>query len=224
MTVTREAVIEKLSTIKGPDLKGDIVSLGLVSEIFIADGKVFFSITVPAERAKELEPLREAAERAVKELPGVANAVVALTAEREGGASDVTWLAKAAQVVAEAVACRPATATLRARHLGTRHLVIGERHGADGRLGRAGLITGHRSSPRLLLYRLPRLGDTLGLVQRVVHRHETCSAFSCGGEVSARQFPEAAPERVTAERGKPPLQVRQPAGGCVDILRQPLDR
>lgn len=85
MTVTREAVIEKLSTIKGPDLKGDIVSLGLVSEIFIADGKVFFSITVPAERAKELEPLREAAERAVKELPGVANAVVALTAEREGG-------------------------------------------------------------------------------------------------------------------------------------------
>ena len=85
MTVTREAVIEKLSTIKGPDLERDIVSLGLVSEIFIADGKVFFSITVPADRAKELEPLREAAERAVKELPGVANAVVALTAERQGG-------------------------------------------------------------------------------------------------------------------------------------------
>ena len=85
MTVTREAVIEKLSTIKGPDLKGDIISLGLVSEIFIADGKVFFSITVPAERAKEMEALREAAERAVKELPGVANAVVALTAERQGG-------------------------------------------------------------------------------------------------------------------------------------------
>jgi len=85
MTVTREAVIDKLSTIKGPDFKDDIVSLGMVSEIFIADGKVFFSITVPAERAKELEPLREAAERAVKSLPGVQNAVVALTAERQGG-------------------------------------------------------------------------------------------------------------------------------------------
>lgn len=85
MTVTREAVIDKLSTIKGPDFKDDIVTLGLVSEIFIADGKVFFSITVPADRAQELEPLREAAERAVKNLPGVESAVVALTAERQGG-------------------------------------------------------------------------------------------------------------------------------------------
>ncbi|WP_309085924.1 Mrp/NBP35 family ATP-binding protein [Chelativorans sp.] len=85
MTVSRQAVIDKLSTIRGPDLEGDIVSLGLVSEIFIADGKVFFSITVPADRAKELEPLREAAERAVKTIPGVTGAVVALTAERTGG-------------------------------------------------------------------------------------------------------------------------------------------
>ncbi|WP_011583333.1 MULTISPECIES: Mrp/NBP35 family ATP-binding protein [Chelativorans] len=85
MTVSRQAVVEKLSTVEGPDHESDIVSLGLVSEIFIADGKVFFSITVPAARAQELEPLREAAERAVKSLPGVTGAVVALTAERQGG-------------------------------------------------------------------------------------------------------------------------------------------
>ena len=85
MSVTKEAVLEKLATIKGPDLEGDIVSLGLVSDIFIADGKVFFSITVPAARAQELEPLRIAAERAVKSLPDVAGAVVALTAEKKGG-------------------------------------------------------------------------------------------------------------------------------------------
>ncbi|PSJ60228.1 Mrp/NBP35 family ATP-binding protein [Pseudaminobacter soli (ex Li et al. 2025)] len=85
MSVTREAVLEKLSTVKGPDLEGDIVSLGLVSEIFIADSKVFFSITVPAARAKELEPLRAAAERVVKEMPGVSSAMVALTAEKKGG-------------------------------------------------------------------------------------------------------------------------------------------
>jgi ATP-binding protein involved in chromosome partitioning len=85
MTVTRETVVDKLKTIKGPDFEGDIVSLGLVSEIFIADGKVFFSITVPAARAQELEPLRAAAERAVKGIPGVAGAVVALTAEKKGG-------------------------------------------------------------------------------------------------------------------------------------------
>ena len=58
MSVTEQQVIDVLRTVKGPDFEGDLVSLGLVSEIFIADSKVFFSITVPAARAKELEPLR----------------------------------------------------------------------------------------------------------------------------------------------------------------------
>src|SRR5690606_16432274 len=85
MSVTKEAVLETLKSIKGPDFEGDIVSLGLVSDIFIANGKVFFSITVPAERAQALEPLRAAAERAVKAVPGVEGAVVSLTAEKKGG-------------------------------------------------------------------------------------------------------------------------------------------
>ncbi|TIT23608.1 MAG: Mrp/NBP35 family ATP-binding protein [Mesorhizobium sp.] len=83
--VTKEIVIERLKTVNGPDFTGNIVDLGLVSEIFIADAKVFFSITVPAARAQEMEPLRAAAERVVKAIPGVAGAVVALTAEKKGG-------------------------------------------------------------------------------------------------------------------------------------------
>ena len=75
MSITQQAVIERLRTVNGPDLSGNIVDLGMVSEIFIADAKVFFSITVPAARAQELEPLREAAERVVKAIPGVAGAV-----------------------------------------------------------------------------------------------------------------------------------------------------
>ncbi|OCW59219.1 Mrp/NBP35 family ATP-binding protein [Hoeflea olei] len=85
MSVTKEEVLAKLKTVKGPDLEGNIVDLGLVSEIFIADGKVYFSLTVPAARAQELEPLREAAERAAKTVPGVKGAMVALTASREPG-------------------------------------------------------------------------------------------------------------------------------------------
>jgi len=85
MTVSKETVIERLKTVNGPDFTGNIVDLGMVSEIFIADGKVFFSITVPAARAQEMEPLRAAAERVVKAIPGVAGAVVALTAEKKGG-------------------------------------------------------------------------------------------------------------------------------------------
>jgi ATP-binding protein involved in chromosome partitioning len=85
MSVTKETVIAKLRTIPGPDGSGDIVALGLVSDIFIADGKAFFSITVPAARARELESLRETAERAVKSIPGIVGAMVALTAEKKGG-------------------------------------------------------------------------------------------------------------------------------------------
>lgn len=80
--ITRDDVLQQLKKIKGPDFESDIVSLGLLSEIFIADGKVFFSITVPDERAKELEPLRQAAEKVVLALQGVKAAVVTLTAEK----------------------------------------------------------------------------------------------------------------------------------------------
>ena len=83
--VTKEQVLDQLKTVTGPDFNSNIVDLGLVSDIFIADNKVFFSITVPAERAQELDPLRAAAERVVKNMPGVAGAIVVLTAEKKGG-------------------------------------------------------------------------------------------------------------------------------------------
>ena len=79
---TSDQVLKALSRIAIPGSKADIVSGGLVSDIFISDGKVYFSITVPAERARELEPLRAQAESAVKALPGVRGAVVSLTADR----------------------------------------------------------------------------------------------------------------------------------------------
>ncbi len=84
--ITKEQVLETLKTVRGPDLEHNIVELGMVSDVFISDGKVYFSITVPAERAKDLEPLRLAAERVIKELPGVKGALVALTADKKAGA------------------------------------------------------------------------------------------------------------------------------------------
>ncbi|MCX8996311.1 iron-sulfur cluster carrier protein ApbC [Rhizobiaceae bacterium BDR2-2] len=81
--ITSDQVRAALSRIAIPGSKADILTGGLVSDIFISDGKVYFSITVPAEKARELEPLRIAAENAVKALPGVRGAVVALTADRK---------------------------------------------------------------------------------------------------------------------------------------------
>jgi ATP-binding protein involved in chromosome partitioning len=61
MAVTSAAILAALTRVKGPDLDGNIVERGLVSEVLIKEGRVYFSITVPAERAKELEPMRAAA-------------------------------------------------------------------------------------------------------------------------------------------------------------------
>jgi ATP-binding protein involved in chromosome partitioning len=83
--VSKDQVLEKLKTVRGPDMDGNIVDLGLVSDVFISDGKVYFSITVPAERAKELDPMRAAAERVVRDIPGVTGAMVALTADKKAG-------------------------------------------------------------------------------------------------------------------------------------------
>lgn len=106
--VTKDQVLETLKTVRGPDFERDIVTLGMVSDVFISDGKVYFSITVPSERANELEPLRQAAERAVKAMPGVRGALVSLTAERKAGAAPAARPQPAAHSHAHAPAPAPA--------------------------------------------------------------------------------------------------------------------
>jgi len=81
--ISVEQVQDNLRRVKGPDLEGDIVSLDLVSEIVINDGKVYFSISVDPARAEELEPLREAAQNVTEALDGVSQAIVTLTAHEE---------------------------------------------------------------------------------------------------------------------------------------------
>ncbi|MDB5522721.1 MAG: sodium:proton antiporter [Rhizobium sp.] len=86
--ITSKDVLNRLRTVRGPDMDGNIVDMGLVSDVFISDGKAYFSITVPADRAKELEPLRLAAERVVKEMPGMQGAFAALTADKKAGSNN----------------------------------------------------------------------------------------------------------------------------------------
>src|SRR5215831_16373585 len=85
-TPTRDQILERLRRVKGPDLEGNIVDLGLVSEILLKDGRVSFSITVPTERARELEPMRQAAEKLVRDMQGITGVAAVLTAEKPQGA------------------------------------------------------------------------------------------------------------------------------------------
>ena len=89
MTITKDQVLEALAKLELPDSAENIVSAGMVSAPFItqsdAGAKVMFSLTVPAEKAQIMEPLRSAAQKVVESLDGVASAMVAMTAERKAG-------------------------------------------------------------------------------------------------------------------------------------------
>ena len=76
--IDKQQVMTALSKVRGPDLDGDLVSLGLISDVIVSGDNVMFAITVDASRANELEPLRQAAEKAVGKVDGVSKVMAAL--------------------------------------------------------------------------------------------------------------------------------------------------
>ncbi len=86
MPVTKDDVLASLNKVAGPD-GTPLPRTGTLSEIVANDGKVFFSLTVDAAVVQAWEPVRKRAEEAVKAIPGVQSAMVALTAERKAGAA-----------------------------------------------------------------------------------------------------------------------------------------
>src|ERR1051326_1023918 len=85
IVTTREEVLERLAQVQAPDGR-PLPATGTLSDVVVSDGKVFFSLTVDAAAVPAWEPVRKAAEAAVRSVPGVTSALVALTAERAGGA------------------------------------------------------------------------------------------------------------------------------------------
>ncbi len=86
MAVTREQVMAALARVPTPG-GSRLTEARVLSDIVVSDGKVFFSISVDAAAVKQWEPVRAAAEAAVKAVPGIQSAMVALTAERAASAS-----------------------------------------------------------------------------------------------------------------------------------------
>jgi ATP-binding protein involved in chromosome partitioning len=85
MALTKEQVLASLEGVKSPE-GIPLPKTGALSEVVASDGKVFFSISVDAAEVKAWEAVRKRAEDAVRALPGVQSALVALTAERKAGA------------------------------------------------------------------------------------------------------------------------------------------
>jgi ATP-binding protein involved in chromosome partitioning len=84
LSVTQQQVLDGLAKVKSP--RGVALSnAGVLSAITVNDGKVFFSINVDAAEARAWENTRAEAEAAVRAIPGVTVAMIALTAERKAG-------------------------------------------------------------------------------------------------------------------------------------------
>jgi ATP-binding protein involved in chromosome partitioning len=86
MAVTKEQVLGALARVPSPG-GASLTDARVLSDVVVTDGKVYFSITVDAATVKAWEPVRAAAEAAVRAIPGVQSALVALTAERAAGAA-----------------------------------------------------------------------------------------------------------------------------------------
>ncbi|EHL97259.1 hypothetical protein HMPREF9946_04312, partial [Acetobacteraceae bacterium AT-5844] len=78
-----EALRAALAQIRDPETGQDVVSSGMLQGLSARDGLVQFALSVPRERARSLEPLRAAAEKAAAAVPGVLSATCVLTAHRD---------------------------------------------------------------------------------------------------------------------------------------------
>lgn len=87
MAITREHVLQALSTVPVDASGTDLVGSGRLSDVHIDDaGRVMFSIAIEPSEAKAMEQVRQAAATAVQGLPGVKGVFASLTADRPAGA------------------------------------------------------------------------------------------------------------------------------------------
>ena len=80
MAATTEGVLAALGQIADPQGGGDIVSAGVARGVNVEGGTVRFVLEIDPAQAKTYEPVREAAEKAVRALDGVDEVSAVLTA------------------------------------------------------------------------------------------------------------------------------------------------
>ena len=79
---SEQQVLDVLRTVREPERREDVVSLGMIAGLAIQDGVVSFSIEVDPSRGAQSEPLRKEAEDAVRTIGGVRSVRAVLTAHR----------------------------------------------------------------------------------------------------------------------------------------------
>jgi ATP-binding protein involved in chromosome partitioning len=83
--LNNDTILKALAHVAGPDGKTPLPDSGAIAGLSVRGDKVFIAINVAPDAAKALEPMRAGAEAAIRAVPGVASALVTLTAESAGG-------------------------------------------------------------------------------------------------------------------------------------------
>ncbi|HZH11330.1 MAG TPA: Mrp/NBP35 family ATP-binding protein [Microvirga sp.] len=98
MAITRDHVLQALSTVRVDASGTTLVASGRLSDVHIDDaGRVMFSIAINPSEAQAMEQVRQAAAAAVQGLPGVKGVFASLTADRPAGAGTSSPSPAAAQ-------------------------------------------------------------------------------------------------------------------------------
>lgn len=79
-TLTRESVLEVLRTVKDPELHRDLVSLKMIKDLEVSDGKVSFSIELTTPACPLRSKIEKDAREAVQSIPGVESVEIKMTA------------------------------------------------------------------------------------------------------------------------------------------------
>jgi ATP-binding protein involved in chromosome partitioning len=106
LSVTQQQVLDGLAKVMSPHGVA-LTDANVLSLISVNDGKVFFSINVDAAEARAWESVRAQAEAAVRAIPGVTVAMIALTAERKPGSAATPPPHRRAQGVQNVSSHRP---------------------------------------------------------------------------------------------------------------------
>ncbi len=78
--ITEDQVLRALREVEDPSQGKDLVALEMVTGLHVKQSNVSFALQVPAHRGPAMEPVRRAAEAAVRAIPGVTSATVMVTA------------------------------------------------------------------------------------------------------------------------------------------------
>src|ERR1700677_890820 len=81
--MTRDDILKVLDQVIDPVSGRSIVQQNMVAGLVLRDGHVGFALEVPPAQGPAAEPLRAAAEAAVRAMPGILSVTVVLTAHAE---------------------------------------------------------------------------------------------------------------------------------------------